>query len=246
MNLLAQARGGKVEFFATAVGLDVKTSELVGKLVEFDGKNVATRLKEEVGNILAELRGRNAEIRVKNGETSDSRADKRCPEGELTAARGDLWRQECGPRHPQAKSGGVGCRPRAKPRNGVDRICGSKERQIGQVLAAMGSLFTSIRSSTAVKVKGESCGARATITSRVGRALVEKVRKVRTVGVSLDVLISGSWNRPRSYGPIEAWAQAGLKHCHWLVFLLCYLGTRCKGISRKIFLDSWRNCRSLM
>lgn len=41
-----------------------------------DGKNVATRLKEEVRNILAELRGRNAEIRVKNEETADLRAEK--------------------------------------------------------------------------------------------------------------------------------------------------------------------------
>lgn len=49
MNLLAQVRGGKVEFFATDGGLIVKTPELVGKLVEFYGKNIATRLKEEMG-----------------------------------------------------------------------------------------------------------------------------------------------------------------------------------------------------
>lgn len=35
MNLLAQARGGKGRVLATDVGLIVKTSELVGKLVEF-------------------------------------------------------------------------------------------------------------------------------------------------------------------------------------------------------------------
>lgn len=75
-NLLAEVRGRKVGFFATDVGLIIKTFELVRKLVESDGKNVATRLKEEVGNIPAELRSRNAEIRVKNGEPADSRAYK--------------------------------------------------------------------------------------------------------------------------------------------------------------------------
>lgn len=90
-NLLVEVRGSKADFFATDVGLIVKTFDLVGKLVEFDGKNVATRLKEEMVNILAELRGRNDEIRMKNEEKADSRAEKyvrtaRLPLQEVTLA----------------------------------------------------------------------------------------------------------------------------------------------------------------
>lgn len=35
--------------------------------MKFDGKNLSTRLKKEMGNILVELKGRNYEIRVKIG-----------------------------------------------------------------------------------------------------------------------------------------------------------------------------------
>lgn len=135
--------------------------------------------------------------------------------------------------------------PRAKSRSRVDRICGGKEAQTGEASRRNGEPYYQEYVATAVKVKGESCRPKGNDHKPGGPSFCRKGKEVETVEVSLDVVISGYWNHPRRYHRlIEAWVLTGLKTFPFASFSTLFSGNKAQRNFRKIFLASWRNCRS--
>lgn len=134
----------------------------------------------------------------------------------------------------------------AKQEIGWIRSVDEKSDKQGKFSPRWVTLLPKIRSSKALKTKGESCRPKGKNQKQVWTTFSRKGKHGETVGISLDV----DWSPVLRIAREDIMGQMGLryqisfKNSHSLVFLLCSLETRRKAISRKIFLACWQ-CRSL-